>query len=266
MDQEPSASDLGVPLTVDEAIALAASALRSARSIVVLTGAGISTDSGIPDFRGPQGVWTKDPDAEKYSTIEHYLGDADLRRRAWQYRLSNPAFGAEPNSGHRSIVELERTGRLDLVVTQNVDGLHLLAGSDPERVVEVHGNMRSIECTNCDYRAPMEQARRRVEAGESDPPCPVCGGILKTAVVYFGEALDAHALDRVLDAASCCDVLLCIGSTLEVYPVAHMVPLALRAGARLVIVNRDPTPFDAAALSLRASIGEVLPAIVEQSL
>lgn len=266
MEPEPSASDLGVSVPLDEAVECAAAALRGATSIVALTGAGISTDSGIPDFRGPDGIWTKDPDAEKYSTIDHYLSDPELRQRAWRYRLSNPAFGAAPNSGHRALVALEAIGTFDLLVTQNVDGLHRAAGSDPERLVEVHGNMRSVECTVCDYSAPMEIARERVEAGEADPACPICGGILKTAVVYFGEGLDPDDLDRALGAASRCDVLLCIGSTLEVYPVAHMVPLALQNGARLVVINRDTTPFDSAALNLRASIGDVLPGAVERSL
>lgn len=264
MEHEPSATDLGVSVPLHTAMELVVSALDSAGRVVVLTGAGISTDSGIPDFRGPDGLWTKDPDAEKYSTIEHYLADPELRERAWRYRLSNPAFGAEPNSGHRALVELERAGRLDLLVTQNVDGLHLAAGSDPSRLVEVHGNMRSVECTSCEYRAPMDVARRRVEAGESDPACPICGGILKTAVVYFGESLDPDDLERAFAAARACDLLLCIGSTLEVHPIAHMVPLALGAGARLVVINRDPTPFDADALALRTSIGEVLPPIVRE--
>jgi NAD-dependent deacetylase len=231
--------------------------------IAVLTGAGISTDSGIPDFRGPDGVWTKDPDAEKYSTIEHYLADPELRVRAWQWRMTNPAWSAVPNAGHRALVELERAGRLDLLVTQNIDGLHLAAGSDPDRVVEVHGSIRTARCVRGDWSGPTVEVLDRVRSGEADPPCPRCGGILKTSTVFFGEALDEHDLQRAFDAASRCDELWCIGTTLQVYPVAQMVPLALRNGASVVIVNQGETPFDEAATVLRGPISELLPELVD---
>lgn len=230
--------------------------------IAVLTGAGISTDSGIPDFRGPQGVWTKDPEAEKYSTIEHYLADPDLRVRAWQWRMTNPAWTAEPNAGHRALVELERSGRLDLLVTQNIDGLHLAAGTDPDRLVEVHGSIRGARCVRCAWRGPTTEVLDRVRAGEADPPCRVCGGILKTSTVFFGESLDEQDLDRAFDSASRCDALWCIGTTLQVYPVAQMVPLALRRGAQVVIVNQGETPFDDVATVLRGPISELLPQMV----
>ena len=153
--------------------------IEAARRLVVLTGAGISTESGIPDFRGPQGVWTRNPEAEKQSTIQHYVADPEVRRRAWQSRLDSPAWGAQPNAGHRALVALERRGKLDTLITQNIDGLHQAAGSSPERVVEVHGTMREVVCLACGERAPMERALARVRAGEEDPPCRTCGGILK---------------------------------------------------------------------------------------
>lgn len=240
----------------------ARSVLAAAERVVALTGAGISTDSGIPDFRGPEGVWTRNPEAERYSTIEHYLSDPELRVRAWQWRMANPAWTARPNAGHLALADLERSGRLELLVTQNIDGLHLAAGNDPERVVEVHGTMRSCRCVNGDWRGPTAEVLDRVRAGEPDPPCGRCGGILKTATVFFGESLDEWDLQRAFDAAGRCDVLLCVGTTLQVYPVAGMVPLALRAGAEVVIVNDGETPFDAEATTVSGSISEVLPGLL----
>ncbi|HEY9559100.1 MAG TPA: Sir2 family NAD-dependent protein deacetylase [Acidimicrobiales bacterium] len=232
--------------------------LAEARRIVALTGAGISTDSGIADFRGPNGLWTKDPSAEKASHIDHYLGDPDVRRRAWRLRLEHP-LAAEPNAGHNALVTLERTGRLHQIVTQNIDGLHLAAGSDPARVVEVHGTVREAACLDCGVRMPMSEALARVEAGEDDPPCRVCGGILKSATISFGQALVPRDLMRADEAARACDLLLAIGSTLSVYPVADMVPTAVAAGARVVIINGSPTAMDDIAdVVLNGSISEIL--------
>ena len=237
--------------------------LERATRVVVLTGAGISTDSGIPDFRGPEGIWTRDPDAEKLSNITAYLADPALRRRAWIARMANPAWTAEPNPGHRALVDLERTGRLHLLVTQNIDGLHLRAGSDPLRTVEAHGTVRDATCVHCGWRAPMVGVLDRVRSGEEDPPCEVCGGILKSATVYFGESLDPDGLDRAFDAARSCDVLLAVGTTLSVHPIARMVPLARRAGASVVIVNGGPTDMDdLAELVLVGRISELLPPLV----
>jgi NAD-dependent deacetylase len=246
----------------DAAAATARRLLTDSRRIVALTGAGISTDSGIPDFRGPDGVWTRDPEAEKYSTIDHYLSDADLRRRAWLRRLDNPAWTAEPNAGHRALVDLERSGRLDVLVTQNIDGLHLRAGSSPDKVVEVHGTIRSAMCVDCDWRGPMGPVLDRIRAGEADPACEVCGGVLKSSTVFFGENLREQDVERAFDAASAAEVLLCVGTSLQVYPVARMVPLARAAGAEVVIVNAEPTPFDEGAVTVRGSISEVLPSLV----
>jgi NAD-dependent deacetylase len=235
----------------------------AAERVVVLTGAGISTESGIPDFRGPQGVWTRDPQAEKMATIQHYVADPEVRKRAWQSRLHSPAWTAEPNAGHRALVVLERRGKLHTLITQNVDGLHVKAGSDPARIVEIHGTMREVVCLSCDERAPMERALARVRAGEADPPCRSCGGILKSATISFGQGLVREDLMRAQRAAEACDLLLAVGTTLAVFPIAGVVPLAKEAGARLVIVNAEATAMDDLADAvLRGSIGQILPRLV----
>ena len=149
--------------------------VQDASRVTVLTGAGISTDSGIPDFRGPNGVWTKNPAAEKASTLQHYLADPEVRRAAWQNRLHSPAWDARPNAGHRAFVELEHQGKLVAVVTQNIDELHQRAGNDPAKVIEVHGTMRSARCWECGDRRSMDELLDRVRAGEDDPACAVCG-------------------------------------------------------------------------------------------
>ncbi|CAN5833528.1 MAG: SIR2 family NAD-dependent protein deacylase [Ilumatobacteraceae bacterium] len=237
--------------------------IAAAERITVLTGAGISTDSGIPDFRGPQGVWTKDPSAEKAATIQHYLADPDVRRRAWQTRLSTPAWRAEPNTGHLAIVELQRQGKLHAVVTQNIDGLHQKAGTDTELVVEVHGTIWFSRCWDCRDRQPMAETLDRVRAGEEDPACAHCGGILKSDTISFGQALVPDVIDRALRVSEECDLLLAVGSTLSVYPAANCVPRAKSTGARVVIVNAGPTDLDRLANAvLRGQIGDLLPKIV----
>jgi NAD-dependent deacetylase len=237
--------------------------VREAENLVVLTGAGISTDSGIPDFRGPQGVWTKNPQAEKQATLSHYLGDPEVRKRAWRSRIESGLFGAEPNAGHRALAELDRQGRIHTLITQNVDGLHHASGVDPTRIVEVHGNVREWACLTCGARGPMEDAIERVRNGEDDPPCPACGGIIKSATISFGQQLVPEDIQRAEEAALVADVLLAVGSTLQVHPVAGVVPLAKRAGARIVIVNNEPTPYDGIADAvLREPIGQALPALV----
>jgi len=246
--------------SVERAAALVARATR----VVVLTGAGISTDSGIADFRGPNGLWTKNPEAEKASHLSHYVNDPDVRRSSWRTRASSPIWQAEPNPGHQALVGLERpTDRLHLLVTQNVDGLHHAAGSDPGRIVEIHGNARTVVCLECGERAPMARALERVRAGEEDPPCRSCGGILKSATISFGQSLVVEDLLRAERAAATCDLLLAVGTSLGVYPAAGVVPIAVDRGAPLVIVNGEPTPFDPVAdVVVRGSISEVLPAIV----
>lgn len=238
--------------------------LATARRVVVLTGAGISTDSGLPDFRGPQGLWTKDPAAEKASHISHYLSDPSVRERAWRARAEAAPGSLEPNAGHRALVDLERSGRLAALITQNVDGLHQAAGSDPSVVVEVHGTVRDVMCLDCGDRAPMATAVARVQAGEADPSCRRCGGILKSATISFGQSLVPADLARADAAARACDLLLAVGSTLAVFPIADVVPLAIAHGARVVIVNGSPTAMDDLADAvLTGSISELLPALVE---
>lgn len=237
--------------------------LDVATEVVVLSGAGISTRSGIPDFRGPKGVWTRNPEAEKLSTLEHYLADPEVRRRAWRSRLDHRAWTAEPNDAHRALVELERQGRLHTIVTQNIDGLQQAAGSDPDRVVEVHGTMREATCLSCGWRGPMQETLDRVRAGEDDPPCRTCGGILKSATISFGQALVPEDIDRAFEAAAAADVLLAVGSTLSVYPVAQMVPIAVQNGATVIIANGEATEMDRLAdVVVMGELTEVLPALV----
>jgi NAD-dependent protein deacetylase/lipoamidase len=245
---------------IDRLVSVVRGWIDSARCVVVLTGAGVSTDSGIPDFRGPQGVWTRNPEAEKQSTIQHYVADPEVRRRAWRSRLDSPAWQAKPNAGHLALVELERRGRLDTLITQNIDGLHQAAGSSPDRVVEVHGTMREVVCLACGERAAMERALARVRAGEDDPPCRTCGGILKSATISFGQSLVPEDIARADRAARRCDLMLTIGTKLSVWPVAGVVPVAKEAGARVVILNAEPTDMDGLAdVVFRGSIGEILP-------
>ncbi len=234
-----------------------------AARVVALTGAGISTDSGIPDFRGPQGVWTKNPKAEKLSDIRYYMSDPEVRRLSWQSRLEHSAWRAQPNAGHRALVELEKRGRLHALITQNIDELHQIAGNSRDKVIEVHGTMRQVVCMSCDERAPMEKALARVRAGEADPPCRSCGGILKSATISFGQALVPEVIDRAMQAAASADLFLSVGTSLQVYPIAGAVQIAKAAGARLVIINAEPTPFDDMADAVfNESISEVLPKLL----
>ena len=254
-------------------IVRARSLLEQARRVVVLTGAGISTDSGIADFRGPQGIWTKNPEAEKMATLQAYVSDPQLRARSWQNRLTSSLWSAAPNAGHRALVDLERSGRLDLLVTQNIDGLHQKAGSDPDRIVEIHGTSLEVMCLSCGDRQPAEPVHDRVRAGEADPACTamigdgdggvVCGGILKSATISFGQSLVAEDLSRAEEAAAHCDLLLAVGSTLAVFPAAGLVPVAIRHGAVAIIVNGGPTDMDSLAdVVVQGSISECLPALV----
>ena len=248
---------------MDDGVAEVRAWLREAERVVVLTGAGISTDSGIPDFRGPQGVWTKNPGAERTATLQHYMADPEVRKQAWRNRIDSPAWSAEPNPGHHAIVALEQQGKLHTLITQNIDELHQQAGNDPTKVVELHGTMRHVMCMACGERAPMERALDRVRAGEEDPPCRTCGGILKSATISFGQNLVPDDLERAERAVNQCDLILAVGSSLTVYPAAGLVPLARSAGARIVIVNAEPTPYDDIADAvLGGSISKVLPALV----
>jgi NAD-dependent deacetylase len=239
--------------------------LRESASTVVLTGAGISTESGIPDFRGPNGLWTRNPGAEKAATLQNYLADREVRVRAWRGRVEGGLWtDAEPNAGHLALAELERKGRLDLLVTQNIDSLHLKAGNSLARMVEIHGNLRDFVCMGCGERGPIERVLERVRAGEEDPPCRRCGGILKSATISFGQNLVREDYDRAERAAAACELFLAIGTSLTVYPVAFLPEVALRNGARLVIITAQETPYDGLAQAIiREPIGQVLPRIVE---
>lgn len=239
-----------------------ADAIREAAAVTVLTGAGMSTESGIPDFRGPNGLWTKNPEAEKLSTLQHYMGDREVRVQAWQARLAHPAWSAEPNPAHQALAELERSGRIHALITQNIDGLHQRAGSDPTRVIEIHGTIHEVTCMSCDDRAPMERALARVRAGEEDPSCKSCGGILKSATISFGQNLVEDDLLRAQRAAEECDLFMAVGTSLAVYPVAYLPRRAVDTGARLAILNAEPTPFDhLAEWVVRDRLGAVLPAL-----
>ena len=233
--------------------------------VALLTGAGVSTDSGIPDYRGPEGLWRRDPEAEKLVTYEHYMRDPEIRRRSWRMRRDTRALRAEPNAAHRAVVDLERSGVPVRVITQNVDGLHQLAGLPARKVLELHGTAREFVCTKCHARGPMEDALARLDAGEDDPPCLECGGILKSATVMFGQRLDPVVLGVALSIAKACHVFRAVGSTLQVQPAGGLAGVAAEHGARLVVVNAEPTPYDEVADEVvREPIGTALPRLLRE--
>ncbi|GGJ86453.1 NAD-dependent protein deacetylase 2 [Streptomyces camponoticapitis] len=234
--------------------------------VAIFSGAGISTDSGIPDYRGPGGVWRRDPGAEKLVTYDTYMNDPDIRRRSWRMRRDSPAFRARPNVAHRAVAELDQAvdGAVR-VITQNVDGLHQLAGTPARKVLELHGTARAVVCTGCHARSTMEEALARVEAGEEDPPCTVCGAVLKSATVMFGERLDPEVLGQAMSITKACDVFIAVGTTLQVQPAASLAGIAAEHGARLLIVNAEPTPYDGQADEvIREPIGTALPALLKR--
>ena len=248
-----------------DAVTAVARLVAAADQVVALTGAGVSTASGIPDFRGPDGLWTRDPGAQRLASIDVYLEDGEVRREVWRRRLSDSVLSARPNPSHAALAELEQRGHLHTVVTQNVDGLHQAAGNAPDRVIEVHGTAREVMCLSCGRRVPMPQVLERVREGEHDPPCRQCGGLLKSATVSFGQALDPAVLKAAHDAALGCDLFLAIGTSLTVYPVALLPRTAREAGARLVIINGERTPYDDEAdVVLRADTSATLTSLVEQ--
>jgi NAD-dependent deacetylase len=237
--------------------------LHASRRALALTGAGLSTESGIPDFRSPGGVW------ERFRPIEYgdFVRSAAARREHWRYKVATVPvmLAAAPNAGHRALARLERAGRLAAVVTQNIDGLHQAAGSG--RVLELHGTNRSAVCLQCDRLEPIEPVLARVEAGDDDPRCDGCGGIVKPATVSFGQSLPRDVLEESIRLAEACDCLLAIGSSLQVQPAASLVEIAKRAGAAVLILTRSATPYDALAdARLDGALGETLPTLVDGAL
>lgn len=247
----------------EDAVAEIGGWLADAGRVVVFTGAGISTDSGIPDFRGPAGLWTKNPLAEKTSTLSHYLNDPEVRKAAWEGRKNGSNAARTPNTGHEKVADIHRMGKLSSVVTQNVDGLHQLSGVPEEKVIEVHGTFRFGRCWDCGDRRPMDEYVQRVVDGDPDPHCELCGGIVKSDAILFEQQLVPEVIDRAFLEAASCDLLIAVGSTLQVSPANGVVPQARRAGARVVIVNGEPTVMDSVAHRvLVASISPALTAIL----
>ena len=244
-------------LTFSEAIEL----IARARRIVGFTGAGISTESGIPDFRSPGGVWANNRIIEYQEFISSRAG----REEAWRQKvIAWPEMrDAKPNAGHYAFVELEKRGQLIAMITQNIDGLHHRAGHDPDKVIELHGTMLHAVCLTCGETISMDEAVARVEAGELAPECDHCGGYLKTATVSFGQAMPEREMQRAYEAAENCEVFIAVGSSLVVHPAASLPALAKASGATLIIVNRTQTPLDDVAdLVVREEIGKALPKLV----
>ena len=261
-----SMTDDTAPFADPEGFEQAAELLASARRITVLTGAGVSTDSGIPDFRGPQGLWPTDPNAQAMSEIGTYMGDVDVRRQSWLARRAHQVWEAEPNTAHLALAELEASGRLHALITQNIDGLHQRAGVPDDEVIEVHGTMLRVMCMSCGLRTASAAVLARLDE-ESDPRCVVCGGIQKSDTISFGQRLDPEVIERAARAARECEVFVAIGTSLTVHPVAGLCDVAMMGRAALVIVNAEPTPYDDYASSvLHDPIGDVVPALVKRAL
>ena len=245
---------------VRDAVARAAALLRARQPAVALTGAGLSTGSGIPDFRSPGGVWSR----YRPVTIQEFLASEDARRRYWIYKRDTYAefADARPNAAHEALAALERAGLLAAVVTQNIDGLHQMAGS--ARVLELHGTNRRVECLGCARDHDRAVIQQRLLAGEDVPRCEACGGFLKPATVSFGQALPADVLAEAVMLARTCGTFLALGSSLVVHPAAELPLVAGRAGAALVIFNREPTEMDERADAvIRGDVVELLPALVD---
>lgn len=252
-----SEAELGGPIE-----AVAALIIRS-RKIVVFTGAGVSTESGIPDFRSPGGIWSR------YAPVmyQDFLASHEARRQYWKMQKERyPDFAqAQPNPAHHAVAELERLGKLDCVITQNIDGLHQRAGNSPEKVIELHGNGTWVLCLRCGRRLPREEVQKRLEAGEEVPTCEACGGLLKPATVSFGQPMPDKETWEAEARSRHCDLFMVIGSTLVVYPAAQMPVYALEGGARLVIINLSETPLDPyATVVLRGKAGETMAQVIER--
>lgn len=252
-----------VQVNLDSLIEQAADLVCDSRRLVIFTGAGVSTESGIPDFRSPGGIWSK-YDPEDF-TISKIVSDREVRRKIWQ--MGDSVFrDAQPNPAHYAIAEIEKMGKLDRLITQNVDNLHQMAGNSSSRILELHGNMREAVCLSCHRRFTYDEIRQRVRSGDEAPECHFCHGILKPAGIFFGEPLPKRELDEATDHSRRADTFMITGSTLEVYPAALMPQYALQSGARLIIINLSETPLDSrATILLRGKAGEILPQIVSKA-
>ncbi|MFC2002637.1 NAD-dependent deacetylase [Chloroflexota bacterium] len=237
--------------------------IMGSKRIVVFTGAGVSTESGIPDFRSPGGIWSRfDPDDFTY---QKFVSDPEARKKHWQMLgEGHLTTDAQPNPAHYAIAELDRLGMLDCVITQNVDNLHQKAGVPDDKVFELHGNLLWATCLGCGQRYPFEQIQVRLERGEEVPDCEACRGILKPSAVFFGEALPADVLMEATRHSQNCDLCIVVGSTLVIYPAAYMPMYAVSSGAKLVIINLSSTPMDnEAAVLIRAKAGEAMSKVLQ---
>ncbi len=244
--------------------AQAQSRIAQSQRIVAFSGAGISTESGIPDFRSPNGVWA----TNRIVYFHEFLQDRAARIEAWRQKsLIWPAMrDAKPNAGHLAFAELEQRGKLLALITQNIEGLHQRAGNSPEKIIELHGTMVAAECLSCFDRIPMDEAIERIAHGDAAPACEQCGGMLKPATVSFGQSMPAMEMELAAAVSQECEVFIAVGSSLQVYPAAGFPELAKQSGAKLIIINRDETPLDGIAdLVIRENIGEVLPRLVGMS-
>ena len=230
-------------MRVDDKTDVVASLILKSERVVALTGAGISTESGIPDFRSPGGIWSR-YDPEEFS-FQRFLASEDARRRYWEFsRDFYPVVAsAKPNAAHLALAELYRLGKLHCIITQNVDGLHQKSGVPEDKVIEIHGTLMFVVCLDCGKKYPRGEIQKRVEAGELPPRCE-CGGVLKPATISFGQPMPAREMRLAEEAATSCDLFMVVGSSLVVYPAASLPLLAKRSGARLVIINLTPTAHD----------------------
>ncbi len=251
-------------MTPDELIEEVAESIVSAKRIVVFTGAGVSTESGIPDFRSPGGIWTRFSPED--FTYQKFLTDPEARRRSWQMlKMFGTMKEVKPNAAHYAIGELDRLGKLDCVITQNVDGLHQRGGVPEEKVIELHGTFKWVKCLSCGRRYPIEEIMERVEAGEEVPDCEECHGMLKTATIAFGEPMPVSETKEAERRSRNSDLFIVIGSSLVVYPAAYMPIYALESGAKLVIINKGPTPIDRYAhVRIYEKAGEVMSRVLER--
>ena len=247
-----------------EAIERLAQLIIESKKIVVFTGAGISTESGIPDFRSPGGIWSR-YDPEDF-TIQKFLSGPTARRNIWKMSTESGLLtAAEPNSAHYAIAGLYHLGKLDCVITQNIDNLHQKAGVPDDKVLELHGNMEWAVCLSCRRRFPMPAVLQKIKEGVEVPDCPDCQGILKPGAVFFGEALPQETLQEAIRRAQNCNLFIVIGSTLVIYPAAYIPTYAGEAGAKLAIVNLTPTPFDDYAdVIIRGKAGEMMSKVMEK--